>query len=91
TDLGLRVSVATLPQGDGVRRLPARLRYGRNPRALAAAARAAALSEPVDLIAVDQYVGAALVGRNDGLPPVVSMNNRARLWRAIADAIGRSA
>jgi len=90
TDLGLRVSVATLPQGDGVRRLPARLRFGRNPRALAAAARAAVLSEPVDLVAVDQYVGAALVGRRDGLPPVVSMNNRARLWQAIADAIGRA-
>lgn len=89
TDLGLRVSVATLPQGAGVRRMPARLRFGRNPRALASAARAAVLAEPVDLVAVDQYVGAALVGRRDGLPPVVSMNNRARLWQAIATAIAR--
>jgi glycogen(starch) synthase len=85
-DLGLRVSVATLPQGAGVRRLPARLRFGRDPRALASAARAAVLAEPVDLVVVDQYVGAALVGRSDGLPPVVSMNNRARLWKAIARA-----
>jgi len=89
TDLGLRVSVATLPQGAGVRRLPARLRFGRNPRALAAAARAAVLAEPVDIVAVDQFVGAALVGRREGLPPIVSMNNRARLWRAIADVIAR--
>jgi glycogen(starch) synthase len=88
-DLGLRVSVATLPQGAGVRRLPARLRFGRDPRALASAARAAVLAEPVDLVVVDQYVGAALVGRNDGLPPVVSMNNRARLWQAIAGAVAR--
>jgi len=87
TDLGLRVSVSTLPQGAGARRLPARLRFGRNPRALAAAARAAVLAEPVDLVAVDQYVGAALVGRREGLPPVVSMNNRARLWQAIANVI----
>jgi glycogen(starch) synthase len=90
TDLGLRVSVATLPQGAGIRRLPARLRFGHNPRALAAAARAAVLAEPVDLVAVDPYVGAALVGRRDGLPPVVSMNNRARLWQAIAAAIARA-
>jgi len=88
-DLGLRVSVATLPQGAGLRRQAARLRFGHYPRALAAAARASVLAEPVDLVVVDQYVGAALVGRSDGLPPVVSMNNRARLWQAIAGAVAR--
>jgi glycogen(starch) synthase len=89
-DLGLRVSVATLPQGEGLRRIPARMRFGHSPRALTAAARAAVLAEPVDLVVVDPFVGAALVGRDDGLPPVVSMNNRARLWQAIARAIARS-
>jgi glycogen(starch) synthase len=83
-DLGVHVSVATLPQGAGVRRIPARLRYGRNPRALTAAARAAVLAEPADLVAVDEFVGAALVGRGDGLPPVMSLSNRARLWQTIA-------
>ena len=86
-DLGLRVSVATLPHGAGARRQVARLRFGRDPRALATAARAAVLAEPVDLVVVDQYVGAALVGRSDGLPPIVSMNNRARLWQAIAGVV----
>jgi glycogen(starch) synthase len=90
SDLGLTVAVETLPQGAGRRRLGARLRYGHSPRALAAAARAAALAEPVDLLAVDPYVGAALVGRSDGLPPVVSINNRARLWQAVATAIDRN-
>lgn len=89
TGLGLRVSVATLPQGAGLRRQAARLRFGRDPRALAAAARAAILAEPVDLVVVDQFVGAALVGRSEGLPPIVSMNNRARLWQAIAGVVAR--
>jgi glycogen synthase len=90
-DLGVHVSVTILRTGSGVRRMPARLRYGRNPRALTAAARAAVLAEPADLVLVDEFVGAALIGRGEGLPPVMSMNNRARLWQAIAAAATRDA
>lgn len=86
-DLGLEISTATVGPGNAFAAQVARLRIGRQPRRLTARARAAILAEPADLVAVDSYVGASLVGRGDGLPPLIPLTDRSRLWRAIGTAI----
>jgi glycosyltransferase involved in cell wall biosynthesis len=87
--LGVDATSTRLHDDRGIAGQLQRIRLARRPQAFAERARSLVTARSADLVAVDAFVGAALVGRTDDVP-VVSLADRSRLWQQLGETIARA-